>query len=384
MHSPKIAIVCDWLIARGGAERVIIALSQIFPQAPLYTTIYDEASFPEFKNKTVITSFLNKMPFARRKHSLYLPFMPYAFEQFDLSEFDIVISSCHSCSKGIITKPSTLHICYCHSPMRYVWDGCHEYVAQYGIPKLLQGSARRLLHKIRLWDRLAADRVDRYIANSKHVQARIEKYYRRPSEVIYPPVDTDFFTLAEKKEHEGHYYLAVGRLTTYKKFDLIVECFNELKLPLVIVGTGKDEAMLRKKAGRFITFLGKISNEELREVYQKAKALIFPQVEDFGITPLEAMSCGRPVIAFGNGGALETVVEGTTGIFFKEQSVAGLKKAILESSKIQWNHDAIRKHALTFSQAHFAERLKAYVEKSWHTWKQGGSIVREEVNNLTK
>jgi glycosyltransferase involved in cell wall biosynthesis len=363
---PRIAIVCDWLISRGGAERVISAISDMFPHAPIYTAIYNKNLFPELNERQVITSFIQKMPFATKKHYLYLPLMPYAFEQFDLSKFDIVISSCHSCSKGIITKPRTLHVCYCHSPMRYAWDSCHEYFDQYGIPSPLRRSAKKMLSELRVWDRMAADRVDYFIANSTHVQKRIQKYYRHNSDVIYPPVDAGRFKLSN---HEGQYFLAVGRLTPYKKFDLLVDTFNELNMPLLIVGTGKDEENLKKKAGRFITFLGHVPDNQLNEIYEKARALIFPQTEDFGITPLEAMSCGKPIIAYGDGGALETVIPGTTGLFFYEQTKESLKQAVLEFGAMKFSASAIRKHAGKFDKKIFEDNLKQYLEEKWGIWK---------------
>lgn len=366
---PRVAIVCDWLISRGGAERVVLAISEMFPDAPIYTTVYDKNKLPEFADKTVVVSFIQKMPLALKKHYLYLPLMPYAFEQFDFSKFDIVISSSHSCAKGIITKPRTLHICYCHSPMRYAWDNCHEYFEQYGIPALLKSRAKKMLHELRIWDRLAAERVDFFIANSNHIKRRIAKYYRKDSTVIYPPVETEKFTIIKPKQ-EGQYYLAVGRLTSYKRFDLLIEVFNELKLPLVIVGAGKDEAALKKKAGRFITFLGAIPDDELHETYERAIALVFPQNEDFGIIPLEAMSCGRPVIAYGEGGALETIAPGVTGLFFESQTKEALKKAILEFEAMKWNREAIREQALKFSRKTFESNLKQYIFDKWLIWKK--------------
>lgn len=366
---PRVAIVCDWLTSRGGAERVILALSDMFPNAPIYTALYDSKNLPEFREKEIKTSFIQKMPFALRKYYMYLPFMPYAFEQFDLSKFDIVISSCHSCSKGIITKYKTMHVCYCHSPMRYAWDSCHEYFDQYGLPAPLKKSAKRMIHELRMWDRLAADRPDFFIANSNHVKRRIQKYYKKDSTVIYPPVETQKFQPSPKHK-EGQYYLAVGRLTSYKRFDLLINTFNEMKLPLVIVGTGKEEQALKKKAGRFITFLGTIPDDELCEVYQRSIALIFPQTEDFGITPLEAMSCGKPVIAFSEGGALETVIPGTTGLFFSEQTSEALKKTILELGAMKWEPDLIREHAEKFDRAVFEENIRQYLEDHWAIWKK--------------
>lgn len=366
---PKVAIVCDWLVSRGGAERVISAISGMFPEAPIYTSIYDPKKLPEFEEREVITSFIQKMPFALGKHYLYLPLMPYAFEQFDLSQFDIVISSSHSCAKGIITKPRTLHICYCHSPMRYCWDNCHQYFEQYGIPAPLKSRAQKMLHELRMWDRLSAERVDFFIANSEHVKKRISKYYRKDSTVIYPPVATNHFKNTAKNA-AGQYYLAVGRLTPYKRFDLLVETFNELQLPLVIVGIGKEEEKLKKAAGRFITFLGAISDDELKEMYEKAIALVFPQSEDFGIIPIEAMSAGKPVIAYASGGALETVVPGKTGLFFEEQTNASLKKAVLEFGAMKWNPDEISRHAEKFDLEIFEGRLRKFIEEKWAFWKK--------------
>ncbi|MEK9132985.1 MAG: glycosyltransferase [Patescibacteria group bacterium] len=363
----KIAIVCDWLVSRGGAERVINAISEMFPKAPIYTSIYNEQAFPEFADKKVVTSFIQKLPFAVKKHDMYLPLMPFAFEQFDLSQFDIVISSSHSCAKGIITKPRTMHLCYCHTPMRYAWDNCHEYIEQYGLPKLLKGRAKKILHDIRMWDRLCAERVDHFLTNSEHVKKRIWKYYRKNAQVVHPPVETNQFTQSKK---EGQYFLAVGRLTPYKRFDLLVETFNELKIPLLIVGTGKELTRLQKMAGRFTTFLGHVPDDELVEIYQKATALVFPQVEDFGIAPLEAMSCGKPVIALAQGGALETVIPGKTGLLFTEQSVPDLKKVILECGAIKWDSTIIREHALRFSKSVFKDNLKAFLFEKWDIWRK--------------
>ena len=375
---PSVAIVCDWLIARGGAERVIAALCDMFPEAPIYTSIYNKALFPEFAQRRVITSFIQKMPRAFTSHYLYLPLMPYVFEQFDLSAYNIVISSSHSCAKGVITKPRTLHICYCHSPMRYAWDNCHNYFERYGIPRALRYSAKRILHEMRMWDRLSAERVDVFAVNSKHVQERVQKYYRKNSTVIYPPVDTEKFKIGK---NDGRYFLAVGRLTSYKRFDLLVDTFNDIKLPLVIVGTGRDEKMLKKRAGRFITFLGAISDIQLSEVYQNAHALVFPQTEDFGITPLEAMSCGTPVIAYAEGGALETVNVGHTGLLFYEQTIESLKKAILEFGAMKWDKKDIRAHAETFGKKVFENSMDHLIESSWRNLEK--NMKNQDIDSKT-
>ncbi len=363
----KIAIVCDWLTVFAGAERVVYELSRLFPKATIYTSLFDDKNCAAFKDRNVVESWLRYMPFARRFHRLYLPFMPLVFERIDLSEYDIVISSSHSASKGIITKPGTLHISYCHSPMRYVWDQSHSYQKNFRSFLPLKFLYSPILHRIRQWDRVAADRVDRYISNSKYISKRIKKYYKRDSTVIYPPVNLDFFRPSKNRED---YYLAVGRLIPYKRFDLLVSVFNELKLPLIIVGDGPDSNELKKMANSNIKFLGKISDDELKNIYSSAKALIFPQVEDFGIVPLEAMASGTPVIAYSKGGAMESVTEGVSGIFFHEQNEVELKKAIEKFEKMDWNTDEIVKSVNKFSPARFRVEILHFMEKAWKEHKK--------------
>lgn len=365
----KIAIVADWLTDFGGAERVILRLHKLFPDAPIYTSVFNEKNMAGFGSADIATSFLQKLPGAKEHHQFYILLMPYAFEHFDLSKYDIVISSSHACAKGIITKPETMHICYCHSPMRYLWDNCHEYIKNYNLPWIIKKLAQRPLHKLRLWDKLAADRADHFIANSKNTQKRIKKYYKRDSEVIYPMVDLERFRISK---NPGGYFIAVGRLIPYKKFDLIVKVFNELGLPLKIVGTGTEESNLRKKAKKNIEFLGRRNDKETAELLSKAKALIFPQLEDFGITPLEAMACGRPVIAYKKGGALETVTDGKTGIFFNEQSVESLKDAVLKFLKTEKKFDPkeIRRHAEKFSPSVFDKKIIKFIRERWAEFKK--------------
>ncbi|MBU1992432.1 MAG: glycosyltransferase [Patescibacteria group bacterium] len=360
----KIAIVADWLTDFGGAERVILRLHNLFPDAGIFTSVLNEKNMENFSDAVIHTSFIQKLPKAKKKHQLYITLMPYAFEHFDLSEYDIVISSSHACAKGVITKPATMHVCYCHSPMRYVWDNCHEYIKQYSLPGIIKKLAEWPLHKLRLWDKLTADRVDYFIANSKNTQRRIKKYYKRDSEVIYPMVNTDRFEVSKKKDN---YFIAIGRLIPYKRFDLIVKAFNELEIPIKIIGAGSELPKLKKMAKKNIEFLGRTTDERTAELLKRARALIFPQLEDFGIVPLEAMACGKPVIAFKGGGALETVVDGKTGIFFKEQTVESLKEAIGKFIKTEKEFDptAIRKHAEKFSPSVFDQKIVNFIRSRW-------------------
>ena len=369
LDSLKIAIVCDWLTVFAGGERVIYEMHQLFPRAPIYTTLYNKKKCPEFAQADVRQSWLRFIPGAKWAHRLFLPFMPLVFERLDLSEYDLVLSSSHSAAKGILTQPGTLHVTYCHSPMRYVWDHSHSYQNQFRSFLPLQILYKPLLHRIRLWDRLAAERVDRYLTNYKYVSARIQKYYHRESELIAPPVDLSFFVpdaIAERmRTKKKAAYLAVGRLIPYKRFDLAVKACKKLKRPLHIVGEGPELGRLKKLAGKDVVFLGKISDEDLRKEYQKAKALVFPQLEDFGIVPLEAMACGTPVIAYGKGGALETVKENISGLFFDEQTEDSLVKAIQKFEKKKWDEEKISDSVSEFSSARFRSALRHFLENAW-------------------
>lgn len=362
--APKIALVCDWLTSRGGAERVIYALHKIFPQAPIYTSLYDE-NLSEFEDAEIIVSYLQNIPFAIKNHRFFLPLMPQIFESFDFKEFDIVISSSHSCAKGIIVKPDTLHICYCHSPMRYLWDNHHSYIQEYEMSSFLKKFSSPFLHNIRIWDKLASARPDYYIANSKYIKDKIKKFYRRDSEVIHPPIETERFKITDAPKT---YYLAVGRLTPYKKFSLLVDVFNELDEKLVIVGEGVEYKKLKERAKKNIIFLRNVSEKELAGLYANAKALLFPQAEDFGITPLESMASGRPVIAYKAGGSLETIKEGVSGIFFDEQTPISLEAALYKFEKMhdEFNPQKIRKHAEKFSMENFTEKMRDFINKAYH------------------
>lgn len=364
LNSAKIAIICDWLTTQGGAEKVILGLHKLFPQAPIYTSLFIAEKFKEFKYADIRTSSLQNLPYVRKKHQLLLNFMPSAFESFNLNDFDIVISSSHSCAKGVILKPKTLHICYCHSPMRYAWDNHKKYIREYSTNTLIKKSAELFMHKIRLWDRLSADRVDHFIANSNYIGQRIAKFYKRKSVTIYPFINPKEF----HNNKRSPFFLAVGRLASYKKFDLIVEAFNKNGLPIKIAGTGSMDSYLKTKAKQNIEFLGYVSDQELRNLYATAQALIFPQKEDFGIIPLEAMASGCPVIAYAKGGALETIIHGKTGVHFHEQSTESLNQAISDFQSTVFNVNSIISHAEKFSRERFNEEMLNYVAKLWQSY----------------
>lgn len=369
LSKAKIALVFDWMTNPGGAERVNLVLHEMFPDAPIYTSIFNPEKIKGFENAEIHTSFIQNLPFSKINHQLYLSLMPHAYELFDLSKYDIVISSSHSCAKGIITKPETLHVCYCHSPMRYAWDNWQSYIQEYKMNPIFKTLGKRKMHKLRIWDRLSADRVDHFIANSNTTRKRIEKYYRKPSTIIYPMIETKRYKIS--KTRKG-YFLAVGRLTPYKKFDIIVKAFNKLGEPLKIVGRGIIENDLEKIANSNIELLGFVDDKQLRELYSECEALIFPQIEDFGITPLEAMAAGRPIIAYKKGGALDTIIDGKTGIFFKKQTVAELINAVekYKKSKHKFKSKDIREHAKKFDKTQFQKNLINYLEEKWENWQQ--------------
>jgi len=362
MKKVKIAIITDWLTNYGGAESVISAFHDLFPDAPIYTTLYKPEKMRELGHlKNVHTSWLQKIPFV--KHQWLLSQMPTAVEMMDLSDYDIVLSSCHSVSKGVITKPDTLHICYCHTPMRYAWEQWDFETRLKKFPFFLRPLIRRQIKKIRQWDYCAAQRVDEYIANSSYIAEKIKEHYKRGAEVVYPPVKTDKFKPASQPSND--YYLAVGRLIPYKKFDLIVRTFNKLKKPLKVVGVGPDYKKITKMAGPTVEILGRVTNDELKKLYANCKAFIFPQIEDAGIVPLEAMSAGRPVIALNRGGSLDSMKEKVTGIFFKEQTIGSLTDAIERFEKMTFDPKAIRAHARQFDVERFKEKIKNHINKKW-------------------
>ena len=356
----KIALVHDHLIQEGGAERVLQVLGEIWPQAPIYTLLYDtEKLGPLFGNKEVKTSFLQQWPGALKHYQWFLPLMPTATESHDLMDYDVVISSCSAMAKGIITRSNTLHLCYCHTPTRYLWSDTHRYVEEIKYNRIVKKMIPMVLTKLRGWDQLAAQRVDTFIANSKNVSDRIKKYYRRDSLIIHPPVTTDEFQIAPKIER---YFLTGGRLVAYKRFDIAISAFNRLGIPLKIFGTGPEETKLRQLAKPNIEFVGKVSQEQLAKLYSQATAFVHPQIEDFGITAVESMAAGRPVIAFAAGGACETVVEKKTGKFFDEQTWEALADTIVRFKPEDYNPLEIKAYAEQFGIQRFETEMKNLVE----------------------
>lgn len=359
----KTAIVADWLTNMGGAEKVIETLLELYPEADVFTTVYNPDKMSEiFTKKEIKTSFLQYIPWARRNWRHFLPLLPIAIESLDLTDYDLVISSSSSVAHGVLTRPNTLHVCYCHTPMRYAWDGSHEYLEHSKYNRVFKAIIPIILNFIRVWDYFAGDRPDYYIANSNFVKKRIKKYFNRDSRVIYPPVDTTLFSPAPD-EKIGDYFLVLSRLVHFKKVDLVVRAFSKLGLSLKVVGTGPEEEHLRSIAGPTVDILGHVSDFEVGKLLQRCQALIFPQEEDFGIVPLEAMASGRPVIAYKAGGALETVVEGITGTFFTEQTENCLMDAIREFDAHAYNRDLIRRHAIKFSKQQFKKEIKARIDK---------------------
>lgn len=355
----KIALVHDFLSQDGGAERVLAAIQEIWPDAPTFVSFYDPEKITRFKGKDIRTSFLQRAPFIKSKYQWYVGLMPAAVESFDLSGYDVVISSASAFAKGPLTRPETVHICYCHTPTRYLWSDTHSYVEELRAPGFVKALLPPLLSSLRQWDRLAAERPTVMLANSQTVQTRIQTYYKRASDVLYPPVDTDRFKISEEPKR---YFLAGGRLVAYKRFDIAIEACNRLGLPLKIFGTGPMEAALRAKAGPTIEFLGSVPDADLPALYAGAKAFLHPQEEDFGLTAIEAMASGRPVIAYAKGGAEETVVDGRTGLLFASQDWESLATCLLNFKETDFYPSAVRAHAERFSRTRFQQGLKAAVE----------------------
>ena len=367
LNDLKTAIVHDWFTGYAGSEKVVESLTNIWKDADIYVLfnfLNEEEQKIVVKNKIPITSFLQRWGSVRRNHRRFLPIFPYVIEQFDLSKYDLVISSSHAVAKGVLTNSNQLHINYCHTPIRYAWDLTHQYLRESNLSSGLKGViAKAVLHYIRMWDVSASNRVDYFAANSKYIAKRINKIYKRDAEVIYPPVDTDKFLFETKKED---FYLTASRLVPYKRIDIIAEAFS--KMPdkkLYVIGDGPDEKKIRSKLTSNIEFFGYLKREELKKYMQKAKAFIFAAEEDFGITMIEALSCGTPVIAYNKGGASETILENETGILFDEQSPENIIDAVNKFEKLErkFNPESLNIYAKQFSRKIFEEKIKRFIDE---------------------
>jgi len=363
MEKARVVLVHDWLTGQRGGEKVLEVLAEIFPHAPIYTLFHFQGSqVDEIEKREIKTSFIQQLPFLRKNYRYYLPLFPLATELFNLCDYDFIISSSHCVVKGVIPHPEALHVCYIHSPMRYTWN---QYFSYFSADKLSLFS--RLLippvvHYLRLWDESTSSRVNCFIANSNNVAKRVERYYRRDAEVIHPPVDAEFFQPGDTQED---YYLIVSALVPYKRIDLAVEAFNQSGVPLKIVGSGPDFKKLKKSAKPNVEFHGSLNPDNLLLAYQRARALILPGEEDFGITSLEAQACGIPVIAYGGGGARESVIPGKTGLFFPELKVNSLLAVLDKFKSMEFNKTIIRENAVMFSRQTFKEKLGAFLRAKW-------------------
>jgi len=360
----KIALVHDHLTQDGGAEKVLKAFQELYPNSPTFTLVYDEEKTSHFFNgKKINTSYLQQLPFVKEKFPWYLSLMPSATEHYNLQDFDVVLSTCSAFAKGVITRPNTIHICYCHTPTRFLWTEPHLYIEELNQNRIVKKMLPVVLSKLRVWDRLAADRVDYFIANSQLVKQRIKKYYDKPSQIIHPPVETAKFQISFNPDN---YFLTGGRLVAYKRFDLVIKAFNRLNIPLKVFGIGPELDKLKLIAKNNIEFLGKINQAEQIHYYSRARAFIFPQEEDFGITAVESMASGRPVIAYQAGGALETVKPDVSGDFFTEQTWESLAETIIRFDFEQYNPLKVKDHAEQFTVGKFKEKIKNLVEEKWY------------------
>jgi glycosyltransferase involved in cell wall biosynthesis len=363
----RVAIVCDWLTGVGGAERVVLELHKMYPDAPIYTSQYDPSKIDWFLDADIRTTWLQKLPKRLKK---FLPILrAWAFSRLDLSEYDLVISSSGAEAKGIKTGPNTIHICYCHSPTHYYWIRKDEYMDNPGFPFGFNWMARiglgLLVDPLKRWDRHASRQPDFYIANSTHTQAMIKRYYRRDSTVIYPPVDTGRFQTRDKSVLR-HGFIVAGRQTPYKRFDLAIEACNELKIPLVVIGDGPDHKRLEKLAGRSTTFLSNVNDSEIVGHFASALGFIMPNMDDFGIVAVEAMAAGTPVVAYNKGGAVDYVVPNKTGLFFERQTIKNLMGALEVASTKNWDYSSIATHADQFSVTQFTENMQNYINDRLH------------------
>ena len=384
MKSPKVCIVADWLTVMGGAEAVLQSLCELYPQAPIFTTLYEPSRLPTvFRDREVKTApYLNRLPSRfRRRHPMFLSVLPWAIEQLDVRDYDIVISSSSFVGKGVLTHPDQLHICYCHAPSRYLWEQRFEYVQHFPLPKFFKRLLPGVLHKLRTWDYLAAQRPDVMIANSNYIADSIGNTYRRQAQVLSPPIDVGRFAVGGVSQYAptdvmGEYYLAFGRLVPQKRFDLLVEAFRTMPdKQLVIAGDGRNRDQLRAQAADLpnIKFLGRVDDVMVPSLLSQAQALLYPQIEDAGITPLESLACGTPVIALGKGGVLSVLEEGQHALFFAEQTPEAITQAVqtFEKQAPDFDPKILQKHAQAFDTSVFQNKFQTIVDREWERFSRG-------------
>jgi glycosyltransferase involved in cell wall biosynthesis len=368
MDKPKVALVHDWLTGRRGGEKVLEVFAELYPEAPIYTLIrFPGSQHPSLESREIHTSFIQRLPFLKKRYRSYLPLFPLAVELFDLQEFDLILSTSHCVAKGAIPRPDALHISYIHSPMRYAWNQYFAYFSSDRLGWLSRRFIPPVLHRLRVWDTVSCHRVDFFAANSKAVAARIRRYYGRPAEVIHPPVDADFFQPGGTPED---YFLIVSALVPYKRIELAVEAFRRRRDSLKIVGQGPEFKKLHRSAPHNVHFVGQVGDEELRSVYQGARALIMPGEEDFGINSLEAQACAVPVIAYSRGGATETVIENRTGLFFPQLTTESLLDALDKFQTVAFNKQEIRANAERFARPAFRAKMAAYIQEKWSEFQE--------------
>jgi glycosyltransferase involved in cell wall biosynthesis len=369
----RTALVHDWLTGMRGGEKCLEVLCELFPDAPIYTLVAfpNKVSEP-IRAHEIRTSFLQKLPQVERRYRHYLPLFPMAIERFDLSGFDLVVSSSSAVAKAIRPAPSALHISYIHSPMRYVWDMFDQYFSRERNGALQYALIKRVASRLRRWDARSCDRVHHFIANSRYIRDRIARCYQRDAAVIYPPVETARFAIGPRNNDQ---FLIVSALVPYKRVDIAIQAFNQLGQPLRIIGDGPEREALRAMAQPHIRFDGWLPDAELAKAYRQCRALIFPGEEDFGIVPVEAMASGTPVIAYGKGGATETVIDGLTGVLFREQTTDSLIDGVRRSASVAFDPAAIRAHALGFDRAVYAEKMAAFITSRWREHRDGGASI---------
>lgn len=361
----RTAIICDWLTVYGGAEHAVLDFTKLWPDAPLFTTVARPEKLGALRDRDIRTTRLQRLYNLTGNHQVLLPLMPRALEEIDLTGYDLILSSSHAVAKGIVPPSNAVHVCYCHTPMRYAWEMEEVYLRDFNVPRFLRKTVKRQLKRLRRWDLTTSQRVDHFIANSTESADRIRRIYGRDADVILPPAGDTFYRTSLVPMDQREAYLAIGRLVPYKRFDLLIQAANTLKLPLMIGGKGQDEKRLRAMAGPTVQFLGFVPEAELPQLYARSKALLAPQLEDAGIIPMEAQACGTPVIALGKGGVLDTVKEGITGTFFPDQTPEAVMHAITRAESMTFDPQTIREHATRFHEEVFRDQLHATVMRAY-------------------